>query len=81
MNIVEKFGLLLTISSLLLAVYTGNIFGFSKNIQEEIKKLKSEKNYKSKDKLLYYKINEKIRRLWPITTIIGIAIFIIGNIL
>lgn len=78
MGILEKLGLLLILGGCLLAIYTGNLFGFSNDIQKEIKALKEKEDRASREKLLYYKINEAIRRFWPVTVMAGAVLFIIG---
>lgn len=81
MNLLEKIGLLLVLFSLLLALYTGNLLGFSRDVRKKIEKLKLENGSKSKEELFYYKINETIRKFWPIATVTGIVIFTIGTML
>ena len=78
-----KLGLMLIVSSVLLALYTGNFFGFSIAEQKKIEKIKGKTstNQEEKDNLAFFTTNEFIRRFWKFSLCIGVLIFISGFLL
>lgn len=75
-----KLGVLLLVAGPLLALYTGNLFGFSKKIKKNLANLERESKRNSRSDYFYYKSNELIRTTWPIITATG-ALIVIADFL
>lgn len=75
-----KFGFLLTVGSVILAVYTGNLFGFSRGVRENLEgvKDKGEISKREKSYFSYFVVNEFIRKLWKFLFVFGLLLLCLG---
>ncbi|WP_423814553.1 DUF3899 domain-containing protein [Pseudomonas indica] len=75
-----KLGFFLVVGGVLLAIYTGNLFGFSRGIREDLETIKWKKEASKEEKsyFRYYAINEFVRKLWRFLVVIGLLLISLG---
>lgn len=65
---------------MLLAVYTGNLFGFSRGVRDGLEAIKGKKEASKEERsyLGYYSINEFIRKVWKSIVVVGLLLLCFG---
>ena len=79
-ELLVKLGVFLVVCGVLLAVYTGNLFGFSRGVRNDLETIKWKKEASKEEKsyFRYYAINEFIRKLWKFLVVIGLLLLCLG---